>query len=277
MQQDNDSDKIAEGADSGPIRSWLSRHAGSLALLGVLTAVWIVDRSYYNSRIAVWFWGCWTQFGTWAAANWSRTEVVVGLPLLTLFLGFANLYLKISVRAESIQRQLRPRVFLSIPFAVYFGAYLLLTILAYLALKNTIQSTFVAIIASALIGIGAANADVKFGGFSVQPLAEFLRGLEAVVESGISGRIGELDIASRAELRDELAKRIDIEVLERECILLGMTAEEIAALKQKANNNANTLRGLMAVEIVKKSEPNAKRLVAEALPERLRWRFRWWQ
>jgi hypothetical protein len=129
---------------------------------------------------------------------------------------------------------------------------------------KTVQPWYVAIIAAALIGIGAANTDIKFGGFNVQPLAEFLRSLETAVEAGIGALINELDIAKRSALRDQLASFIDTRDLEREVRILGMAQTDLDNLKARAVNDEATYNGLLASELVRSSEANARRLVEQA-------------
>ena len=163
-------------------------------------------------------------------AERSDVRVILLLPICTLLLAFSNLYLKISIRAPNIQRRLTAGSFVNLPFAIYFAVYLLLSILAYTFLHNKITNWFVSIVLAAIVGIGAANADIKFGGMSLQPLAEFLQSLEAVVEAGISTNLNELDIAKRASLRDRLAS-VPKDRLERECIFLGLTTTDLSALQ----------------------------------------------
>src|SRR6266849_4617673 len=125
---------------------------------------------------------------------------------------------------------------------------------------------FVAVVFSALVGIGLANADFKFGGFNLQPLSQFLSALEAVVEASISRDVTALRIATNAALRDSLVERLDDKKLEAECILLGLTQTELGALNATAKSDPTILKGLMAAEIIKRSEPDARRLIEEALP-----------
>ncbi len=182
--------------------------------------------------------------------------------MLTIFLAFVNLYMKIAVKAPNIQRRLRPTVFLNTPFAAYLGVYLLLSALAYVFFFEDIEGPWLLpVAAAALLGIGVGNADIKFGGFSLLPLADFLQGLEAVAQAGISTQVQELDIAKRASLRDRLAATVHVSVLERECRLQGVEQEHLEKLRDLAGVSESTFAALLAREIVVKSELNAQRLI----------------
>ena len=252
----------------------MSRRAGWIVFLAFLGGVWLVNRFYYN--------GSWQQYLSegiadlwiWLTRDPQSTWSGLLLFATTLFLAYANLYLKISVRSPNLQRRLSPRVFANIPFVLYFGVYFTLAVLARVFFLKQVQPWYVAILAAALIGIGAANTDIKFGGFSVQPLAEFLRSLETVVEAGIGTLINELDIAERSALRDQLASLIDQEVLERECRILGIVQSSLDNLKNLAGGDAGTYNGLLASELVRNSEANARRLIDKAREQSFIYRLR---
>jgi hypothetical protein len=177
--------------------------------------------------------------------------------------------MKISLQAPNIQRRLSPSVFLNTPFIIYLGIYLLLATLAYTFLFPDLQGWwFVPVAASALLGIGVGNADIKFGGFSLLPLAEFLQGLEVVAQAGISYGVNEKDIEQRASLRDQLADDVATEVLERECRLLGLDEPKLQEFKVQSASSDATYRGLLAREIVSRSEANAHRIIALPLAQR---------
>ena len=257
------------------VKGVVLRHAGLLVFACLVLLAWVLDRWRFDgvlerkfSRVVI------VGIGSLFSAQ-ADFRVIILLPLATLFLAFSNLYLKISLRAPNIQRRLRPSSFASFPFSIYFGVYLLLAILAYTFLGGKVSDWFVRMLLAALIGIGAANADIKFGGMSLQPLAEFLQSLEAVVEAGLSTNLNELDIAKRASLH-QLVAEVSKERLERECILLGLTPTDLQALQTRASNNDATYIGLLSIEVIKKSEANAWRLVAESSTSSSRYRIRWW-
>lgn len=244
------------------LRSWARRRTRTVTVAVLLIALslfdWLVIDGWI-SRTAI---EGWARLLSLAADDWPATRTVLGLVFLTCFLAFVNLYMKIAIKAPQIQRRLRPMVFANTPFAAYLGVYLLLSALAYIFLFENIEGPWlVPVAAAALLGIGVGNADIKFGGFSLLPLAEFLQGLEAVAQVGISEQVQELDIAKRASLRDQLAAKVEVSVLERECRMLGMEQAELDKLKQVAEGNNPTFAALLAREIVRNSELNAQRLI----------------
>jgi hypothetical protein len=139
--------------------------------------------------------------------------------------------------------------------------YLLISVLAFTYLRGSAENVFLAVVAASLIGVGLGNADVKFGGISLLPLAEFLQNLEDVVRVGIGVELSELDVAKRARLRDDLVRRVPAEVLVRECRILGVAAERLEEIAAQAGDDEETLAGLLAREIVAQSEANANRLI----------------
>jgi hypothetical protein len=257
-----------------PRFAWFRRHTLSLGLLSCLLVVYAVDcfllKRGIQNAVAGWisFWVHSPGF------TWGNVAPFVLLPVFVLFLAFVNLYLKISTDAPDLLGRLRPSAFKGLPFAIYFGVYFLLSAIFFLLYywpklhdPKSPTNWFVAVIFSALVGIGLANADLKFGGFNLQPLSKFLSALEAVVEASISRDVNELRIASNAALRDSLVRKVGANKLQAECILLGLTQPELANLVSIATNDNEILKGLMAAEIIKRSEPDARRLIEEALPE----------
>lgn len=256
------------------VKKFILSHFGFLTLIAIAIGGWIVDRWYLGASLERYLGHqLYIAVGRLFAEQ-SDVRVILLLPICTLLLAFSNLYLKISIRAPNIQRRLTAGSFFNLPFVIYFAVYLLLAILAYTFLHGKITNWFVNIVLAAIVGIGAANADIKFGGMSLQPLAEFLQSLEAVVEAGISTNLNELDIAKRASLRDRLAS-VPKDRLERECIFLGLTTTDLSALQSKTSDDA-TYIGLLCIEVIKKSEANAWRLLAESSPDISRYRIRWW-
>jgi hypothetical protein len=252
----------------------LLRHLGLIAIAILLVGGWWYDAHFLNSRYAGYLWSrLVAQLGGLRGNN---LDVVLLLPPITLLLAFSNIYLKISTRAPALQRLLKPGAFLNMPFAVYFLVYFLLAAFSYTLFGSKLTSHFAKILVPALVGIGAANADLKFGGFSLQPFAEFLQGLEAVVEAGISSRMNDLSIAKRASLRDQLVEQASTQRLERECNLLGVAGQTLQTLKAIANGDDLTYRGLLSGEIIKLSEADAWRLVAATSKTSSKYRIRWW-
>ena len=203
---------------------------------------------------------------SWGAARaWfdglTEPEPWLALAALTVFLAFANLYLKIALQAPNLQRRLRPPLFFTMPFAIYCSVYLLISIMAFTMLRDTIDSTFVAVVSASLLGIGLGNADVKFGGFSLLPISEFLQGLEGVVQASIGVELSELDVAKRARIRDDLAGVVPLDALRRECRFLGVEEQTFAKIQETAGDDQATEAGLLAREIVGRSEANALRII----------------
>jgi hypothetical protein len=250
------------------------RHPVLIAIAIVLVASWTYDWRFHNSAHVTYLWT--RLMALPASLSGGGLDVFLLLPAVTLLLAFANLYLKISTRAPALQRLLKPGAFANMPFAVYFAVYFLLAAFSYTFFGDKLGSHFAKIVVPALVGIGAANADLKFGGFNLQPFADFLQGLEAVVEAGISSRMNDLAIAKRASLRDELVEQADTPRLERECNLLGVAPQTLQTLHATANGDDVTYRGLLAGEIIKVSEADAWRLVAATSKASTRYRIRWW-
>ncbi|HEV2962850.1 MAG TPA: hypothetical protein VG649_13555 [Candidatus Angelobacter sp.] len=256
------------------LKGFIFRHALFLTIIALILLCWMLDRLYLNASVGSYLSRLIVTALRSVFAGQADGRVIILLPITTLFLAFANLYLKISVRAPDIQRRLRTGAFRSFPFAVYFGVYLLLAILAYIFLLGKVSNWFVGTILASIVGIAAANADIKFGGMSLQPLAEFLKALEAVVEAGISTNLNELDIAKRASLRDQLVRDVPKQRLEREYILLGLLQPDLQTLQSKAADDENIYKGLLSIEVIKKSEVNAWRLLAECSRSSSRYRIR---
>jgi hypothetical protein len=259
---------------SESLKEFAFRHSGALATIVILVGSWALDRLYFGAWLERYLGHELPIAASRLFAEQSDMRVILLLPICTLLLAFSNLYLKISIRSSNIQRRLTAGSFVNLAFAIYFAVYLLLAILAYAFLHGKISNWFVNIVLAAIVGIGAANTDIKFGGMSLQPLAEFLQSLEAVVEAGMGTDLNELDIAKRASLRDRLAS-VPKARLERECIFLGMATTDLATLQSKASDDA-TYVGLLCIEIIKKSEANAWRLLAESSRDASRYRIRWW-
>ena len=93
----------------------------------------------------------------------------------------------------------------------------------------------------------------------------------------MSTNLNELDIAKRASLRDQLVEVIPKDRLERECIFLGILETDLQALRLKAANDEATYKGLLSIEVIKRSEANAWRLVAEYSRSSSRYGIRWWR
>jgi len=244
-------------------RSYLStvgrRHRTFLVVVVTLLLALAID--YFVVAFSMWSTGTSAIASLWAWFNGlTDPEPWFGLVALTFFLAFANLYLKIALQAPNLQRRLRPSVFLNVPFAIYCSVYLLISILAFTYLRGTADNPFVAVVAASLIGIGLGNADVKFGGFSLLPLSEFLQGLEGVVQVGIGVELSELDVAKRARLRDDLARLVPIRALERECRILGVPDDRLREMFEQVGDDDDTKAGLLAREIVAQSEANARRI-----------------
>lgn len=252
----------------------LLRHAGRIAMAILLVALWLYDWRFQGSVHASWLWKHLAALPV--GMGGSRLDIFLLLPSVTLLLAFSNIYLKISTRAPSLQRLLRPGAFLNMAFLVYFSVYFLLAALSYTLFGSKLSTHFAKIVVPALVGIGAANADLKFGGFNLQPFADFLQGLEAVVEAGISSRMNDLAIAKRASLRDQLVELADTARLERECNLLEIPASTLVALRARATGDDATYRGLLAGEIIKLSEADAWRLVAATSKGSAKFRIHWW-
>jgi hypothetical protein len=264
--------------DTVPLKprfAWLKRHTFWPIFLSCWALAYAID--YFLLGHAVqkavlgWMWA-WVHS---PAFTWGRVAPFLLLPVFVLFLAFVNLYLKISTGAPDLVGRLRPGAFKGLPFAIYFGVYFLLSALFFLLYywpklmlpdPKAPQNWFVAVVFSALVGIGLANADLKFGGFNLQPLSQFLSALEAVVEASISRDVTAQRIATNAALRDSLVENVADNKLQAECILLGLTQAELANLVATAKGDTNILKGLMAAEIIKRSEPDARRLIEEALP-----------
>lgn len=264
-----------------PRFEWLRRHAFWLIFLGCWGVAYAIDALLLGHAVqkAVLGW-LWDLVHS-PAFTWGRVAPFFLLPVFVLFLAFVNLYLKISTGAPDLLGRLRPGAFRGLPFAIYFGVYFLLSALFFLLYywpklmqpdPKAPQNWFVAVVFSALVGIGLANADLKFGGFNLQPLSQFLSALEAVVEASISRDVTAQRIASNAALRDSLVENVADNKLQAECILLGVTQAELANITTTAKGDGNILKGLMAAEIIKRSEPDARRLIEEALPA---WQSRW--
>lgn len=242
------------------LTSLVRRHRGLLVLAGAVLVLLALDYLVAG-------WAATRRVAGWATASWSwlggqsDARAWALLVALTVFLAFANLYLKTALQAPNLQRRLRPAVFWNIAFSIYCSVYLLISVLAFSYLRATADNVFVAVIAASLIGIGLGNADVKFGGISLLPLAEFLQNLEDVVRVGIGVELSELDVAKRARLRDDLVRLVPLEVLERECRILEISAERMQEITARAGDDAETRAGLLAREIVAQSEANANRLI----------------
>jgi len=267
-------DQTSEPSFLERARAWLSRRAAWIVFIIVVVGSWLINRYYYGGSWQSYAKQAGVSLWDWLTRNPQSTWSGLLLFAMTLFLAYANLYLKISVRAPNLQRRLSPRVFVNVPFVLYFGVYLTLAVLARVFFLRDVEPWYVAILGSALIGIGAANTDIRFGGFNVQPLAEFLRSLEAVVEAGIATLINELDVAKRSGLRDQLASLIDPADLERECLILGIVQADLDKLKALAGADRATYNGLLARELVKTSEANAWRLIDRARERSLLYRLR---
>lgn len=78
---------------------------------------------------------------------------------------------------------------------------------------------------------------------------------------GVGVELSELDVAKRARLRDDLVRLVPLVVLERECRILEISAERMQEIAARAGDDAETLVGLLAREIVAQSEANANRLI----------------
>ena len=254
--------------------AWFKRHRFAIVFWGCVVLAWGVDHYLLGGGILSTIIASAKSWVYGSSFTWRNVGPYVLLPLFVLFLAFANLYLKISTDAPDLLGRLRPGAFKGLPFTIYFGVYFLLSMLFFLLYygpklhdPKSPPNWFVAVIFSALVGIGLANADLKFGGFNLQPLSKFLSALEAVVEATISRDVNELRIATNAALRDSLAGHVDDNRLRAECILLGLTQNDLNNLSTAANNDAAILKGLMAAEIIKRSEPDARRLIEEAVPD----------
>jgi hypothetical protein len=252
------------------------RRLGEIVLVGLILLAVGLDYFASDFRCSRWCWKELQLIQNVPVADRTALGKYLALALLTMFLALANLYLKISTRAPDLQRLLSLRFFRNFAFLIYFSVYLFLAFLAfhYFLEKNT--DWMLAVAGAALAGITAANADIKFGGFSLQPLATFLAALEAVVEASISTQLNESNIARRASLRDELCASFAADRLEQECILIGHTQADLDAQGATAGGKATgTYKGLLAVLIIVNSEANARRLIAESSGDffRLRARF----
>jgi hypothetical protein len=244
-----------------PYLTTFARRHRALLIFGTIVVVllaldYVVAGSFYVRTAARWGAGVWS----WISAQ-TDARAWGALVVLTIFLAFANLYLKIALQAPDLQRRLRPAIFFNLAFAIYCSVYLLISVLAFTYLRGSAENVFLAVVAASLIGVGLGNADVKFGGISLLPLAEFLQNLEDVVRVGIGVELSELDVAKRARLRDDLVRRVPAEVLVRECRILGVAAERLEEIAAQAGDDEETLAGLLAREIVAQSEANANRLI----------------
>lgn len=252
---------LGEAMQAPPyLTTFVRRHRALLifgaALVVLLALDYMATGSAYVSRAAGWARGAWSwMIAQTDAPSWAA------LVALTIFLAFANLYLKIALQAPDLQRRLRPAIFFNLAFAIYCSVYLLISVLAFTYLRDTAENVFLAVVGASLIGVGLGNADVKFGGISMLPLAEFLQNLEDVVRVGIGVELSELDVAKRARLRDNLVRFVPTEVLQRECRILGVSAERLEEISAQTAGDVETLAGLLAREIVTQSEANANRLI----------------
>jgi len=256
------------------LKRYFVRRLGRFVLLAILLLLFGLD-GYFNSfAVSLWCWRTLTSLGGLSDSARRFLRNYSALVVLTLFLAFANLYLKISTRAPDLQRRLGLRHFRNFPFLIYFCVYFFLAMLAFHFFLEKNANWSVAVAGAALAGITAANADIKFGGFSLQPLSDFLAALEAVVEASISTRLNESNIAQRASLRDQLISLFDAPRLEQECILIGHTRAELDAQATLAGDHTNdTYKGLLAVLIIVNSEANARRLIAQSSGDFFRLRF----
>jgi hypothetical protein len=256
------------------LRRFFVRRLGRFILLAISLLLLWVEHRFYGFAASQW---CWNKFLLVGAV---RPEIRLFLAkysllaLLTLFLAFANLYLKVSTRAPDLQRRLSLRFFRNFAFLIYFSIYLFLALLAFHFFLEKNDSWVLAAAGAALAGITAANADIKFGGFSLQPLAEFLAALEAVVEASISTQLIEFNIARRASLRDRLVGSFNAARLEQECILIGHPRSVLNDQLALAGGTPNDVyKGLLAVLIIINSEANAHRLIDETSGDFFRLRF----
>ena len=261
-------------ATDKPRFPWLQRNRFSILFLLCLILAWAIDYFPLSAVVEKTVLGWIMSWVRSDSFTWRNVGPFVLLPVFVLFLAFVNLYLKISTDAPDLLGRLRPGAFKGLPFAIYFGVYMLLSALFFLLYygpklhdPKSPPNWFVAVIFSALVGIGLANADLKFGGFNLQPLSKFLSALEAVVEATISRDVNELRIARNAALRDSLASRVDDKKLVAECILLGLVQADLDKLENIANKDEGIMKGLLAAEIIKRSEPDARRLIDEATPD----------
>ncbi len=191
---------------------------------------------------------------------WSTVVLVV----FTCILAVANIYGKTVTRLPELF-ELRLRVFLNLAFALYAAICILVAFLAYMYFQSKIPNGFILTVLAALVGVLAGNTEIKFAGQGLQPLVLLVQRLEAMVYTTIAKRMGELGIAERARLRDQLTDRVPEAQLERELLLLGddVTAPDLKRLKERAGHRGEVYRGLVAGEIIKRSETNARRLRKE--------------
>lgn len=244
--------------------AFVRHHRTAVVVAAIAIIALLIDQFFAGAAMRQMVVRGWTGVRTWFG-ELSEPEPWLALVALTLFLAFANLYLKIALQAPKLQRRLRPPVFFNMPFAIYCSVYLLISVMAFTLLRGTAGNDFVAVVSASLIGIGLGNADVKFGGFSLLPISEFLQGLEGVVQAGIGVELSELDVAKRARLRDDLASTVPLAALERECRFLGVTAETFANILDISGDDEATAAGLLAREIVARSEANARRIIDDWL------------
>lgn len=247
---------------------WQTRRLVAVILLA---AIFVIDQLLVNGWIRTTSLRGWSLLVALVWDEWANVRAGAILTALTVFLAFVNLYIKISIQAPKIQRRLRPVVFLNVPFAIYVALYWLLSLSAYLFFFAGTEGPWLAhVLAASLIGIGVGNADIKFGGLSLLPLAEFLQSLEAVAQAGLSVHINEHDIAKRASLRDRLSASASVNVLVRELLLLADVADaagrtrleqRIEELRRLAGKEDAIFRALLAKDIVAASEENAQRLI----------------
>jgi hypothetical protein len=181
--------------------------------------------------------------------------------LFTCVLGMTNIYVKTASRLPE-PTDLRLRVFLNMAFVLYAAICILLALLAYVFFESKISNRFVLIVVSSLIGVLAGNTEIKFAGFSLQPLATLIQRLEVMVEATTAHRMSDFDIADRARLRDQLTETLSEVELESELLQSGDNAA-LEQLRQGIGDRAEVYRGRMAAEIIRRSEPNARRLLKE--------------
>jgi hypothetical protein len=189
---------------------------------------------------------------------------IVQMALFVCVLAVVNIYVKTASRVPELF-ELRLRVFLNLAFALYAATCILFALLAFVYFQSKISNGFVLVVLAGLVGVLAGNTEIKFAGQGLQPLVLLIQRLEAMVDTTIARRMGELEIAERARLRDQLTDQIPEAQLERELLLLGddVTAIELERLRQRAGDRGGVYRGLVAAEIIKRSEPNARRLLKE--------------
>jgi hypothetical protein len=195
----------------------------------------------------------------------ARGVDAIGLIVITVFLAIANLYLKLAERSEDAPISFSLRLLRSLPFVIYVLGYLLLSFVAWLILVRTEVELprLVLITSAALIGVGAGNTDIQFGGFSVLPLVDFIRNIEAAVVGDLLVDGLDRDIARRSRLRRKLTKLFPVRRLKEECLLTDVEHETIERLERAAGENETLLAGYLAKVLIAASEQTAKQLIRD--------------